>query len=135
MESVEQQEDGADTDHSAQNQRVPPLSQIYFLDEAVDSWETVGQSGDFGLNGLEHPSLKRHVLFGRHGNAYCIVNKPIRVPEVFVLLQEKLGSSVVDSGAAFVRLNVSVNRAQQVLSFSEAEEVGLCFMKLICVVL
>lgn len=105
------------------------------MNEVVDGRETVGQSGDSGLNGLQHAALKGHVLFGRHGNAYCIVNKPIRVPEVFMLLEENLGPSVVDSGAAFVRLNVSVNGAQQVLSFSQTEEVGLCFMKLICVVL
>lgn len=45
VESVEQQEDGADANHRAQNYRVPPLAQIDFLDEAIDGGETVWGEG------------------------------------------------------------------------------------------
>lgn len=41
MEGVEQEEDGADADHCAEDQGVPPLPQVYSLDEIVDGWETV----------------------------------------------------------------------------------------------
>lgn len=77
VEGVEQQEDGADANHATEDQRVSPLAQIDFLDEVVDGREAIGQRGDPGLNGLQHPALKCDVLFGSHGDAYCIVNKSI----------------------------------------------------------
>lgn len=44
MESIEQEENGADADHSAEDEGVPSLSQIDSLDETVDSWETIWES-------------------------------------------------------------------------------------------
>lgn len=41
VQSVEQEEDDADTNHPTQNKRVPPLAQIDFLDEVVDGGETI----------------------------------------------------------------------------------------------
>lgn len=41
MKSVEQEEDGADADHCAEDERVPSLPQVDSLDEIVDGWETV----------------------------------------------------------------------------------------------
>ena len=44
MESVEQEEDGADADHRAEDERVSSLPQVDSLDEIVDGRETVLQS-------------------------------------------------------------------------------------------
>lgn len=41
VQSVEQQEDDADANHPTQNERVPPLAQIDFLDEVVDGGEAI----------------------------------------------------------------------------------------------
>lgn len=41
VECVKQQEYGADANHRTQNERVPPLAQIDFLDETVDGGETI----------------------------------------------------------------------------------------------
>lgn len=44
MKSVEQEENGADADHRAEDERVPSLPQVDSLDEVVDGWETVWES-------------------------------------------------------------------------------------------
>ena len=54
MKSVEQQENGADADHCAEDERVPSLPQVDSLDEIVDGWETV----------LENRELKKITKFG-----------------------------------------------------------------------
>lgn len=41
VQRVEQEEDHADASHPAQNERVPPLAQIDFLDEVVDGGEAI----------------------------------------------------------------------------------------------
>lgn len=41
MEGIEQEENGANANHRAKDQRVPSLSQVDSLNEVVDSWETV----------------------------------------------------------------------------------------------
>lgn len=95
VQSVEQQENGADADHRAQDERVPSFPQVDSLDEVVDGGEPVSgrssvrehiwtsdpqtphtpvrkdtsQGVDSALNGLEHAPLGCHVLLGCHGNA------------------------------------------------------------------
>lgn len=44
VKGIEQEENGADTDHCAQDERVPPLPQVDSLDEIIDGWETVLES-------------------------------------------------------------------------------------------
>lgn len=41
MERIEEEENGADPNHSAEDQRVPSLSQVDSLDQIVDGWETI----------------------------------------------------------------------------------------------
>lgn len=41
MKSIEQEENGADADDCAKDERVSSLPQVDSLDEIVDSWETV----------------------------------------------------------------------------------------------
>lgn len=41
VKSVEQEENGADANHCAEDERVPSLSQVDPLDEIVDGRETV----------------------------------------------------------------------------------------------
>lgn len=43
MQSVEQQENGADADHGAQDERVPSFPQVDPLDEIVDGGEPVSE--------------------------------------------------------------------------------------------
>ena len=50
MESVEQEEDGADADHRAEDERVSSLPQVDSLDEIVDGRETVLQSRELKKN-------------------------------------------------------------------------------------
>lgn len=50
MEGIQQQQDGADTDNTAQNERVSPLPKVDSLDQAVHSRKTIGQSIHFALN-------------------------------------------------------------------------------------
>lgn len=69
MKSVEQEENGTDADHCAEDERVSSLPQVDSLDEIVDGWETVGQRVDPALYGFQHAPLGGHVLLGRHGNA------------------------------------------------------------------
>lgn len=45
MESIEEEEDGADPDHSAEDERVPSLSQVDSLDQVVDGWKTIWGGG------------------------------------------------------------------------------------------
>lgn len=59
VQSVEQQENGADADHRAQDERVPSFPQVDSLDEVVDGGEPV--SGRLGLgNTSEHQTPKLH---------------------------------------------------------------------------
>lgn len=44
VEGIEQEENGANANHRAKDQRVPSLSQVDSLNEVVDSWETVWKS-------------------------------------------------------------------------------------------
>lgn len=44
VESIEQEENGADADHSAKDKGVPSLSKVDSLDEIVDGWETIWES-------------------------------------------------------------------------------------------
>lgn len=44
MKSIEQQQNGADSDHSAEDERVPSLPEVDPLDHIVDSWEAVYKS-------------------------------------------------------------------------------------------
>lgn len=53
MERVEQEEDSADADHGAQDERVPSLPQVDSLDEIVDGWETVLESAELSLTTKE----------------------------------------------------------------------------------
>lgn len=41
VKSIEQEENGADADHCAEDEGVPSLPQVDSLDEIVDGWETV----------------------------------------------------------------------------------------------
>lgn len=41
VKGIEQEENGADADHCAKDERVPSLPQVDSLDEIVDGWETV----------------------------------------------------------------------------------------------
>lgn len=41
VKSIEEEENGADADHCAQDERVPSLPQVDSLDEIIDGWETV----------------------------------------------------------------------------------------------
>lgn len=41
MKSIKQEQDGADADHCAQDERVSPLPQVDSLDEIVDGRETI----------------------------------------------------------------------------------------------
>ena len=41
MKSIEEEKNGADTDHRAKDERVPSLPQVDSLDEIVNSGETV----------------------------------------------------------------------------------------------
>lgn len=41
VERIEQEENGADADHCAEDEGVPSLPQVDSLDEIVDGWETV----------------------------------------------------------------------------------------------
>lgn len=43
VQSVEQQQDGADADHGAEDEGVPSLTQVDSLDEIVDGGEPVSQ--------------------------------------------------------------------------------------------
>lgn len=77
MKGIEQEENGANANHRAKDQRVPSLSQVDSLDEVVDSWETVGQSIDLALYGFQHAPLEGYVLLGCHSNAYCVIHQSI----------------------------------------------------------
>lgn len=41
VKRIEQEENGADADHRAEDEGVPSLPQVDSLDEIVDGWETV----------------------------------------------------------------------------------------------
>lgn len=68
MKSIEQEENGADADDCAKDERVSSLPQVDSLDEIVDSWETVGQRVDPALYRFQHAPLGGHVLLGCHCN-------------------------------------------------------------------
>lgn len=44
MKRIEEEENGADADYCAKDERVPSLTQVEPLDEAVDGWESVWRS-------------------------------------------------------------------------------------------
>lgn len=86
VKSIEQEEDGADADHCAEDERVPSLPQVDSLDEIVDGWETIGQRVDPALYGFQEAPLGGHVLLGRHGNTYCVIHQSVRISQMLVLL-------------------------------------------------
>lgn len=46
MESVEEQQDGADADDAAQNEGIPSLPEVDPLDQAVHCWKTVWEGSE-----------------------------------------------------------------------------------------
>lgn len=46
MESVQEQQDGADADDAAQNEGIPPLPKVDPLDQAVHCWKTVWEGAE-----------------------------------------------------------------------------------------
>lgn len=46
MEGVEEQQDGADADHAAQDERIAALAQVDPLDQAVHGWKTVWEGSE-----------------------------------------------------------------------------------------
>lgn len=135
MESVEEQQDGADADDAAQDEGIPPLPEVDPLDQAVHCWKTVCQGIHLALYWLQHPSLGSHIFFCCHGNAYCFFYQSIWVPKVLVLLEEQLCSSVVHARPAFIRLDIFPYWSQQVLPFSYCQEVCFGFVEFVCVIL
>lgn len=135
MEGVEEQQDGADADDAAQDEGIPSLPEVDPLDQAVHCWKTVCQGIHLALYWLQHPSLRSHIFFCCHGNAYCFFYQSIWVAEVLVLLQEQLCSPVVHARAAFIRLDVFPYWSQQILPFSYCQEVCFGFVEFVCVIL
>lgn len=73
VQSVEQQEDGADADHRAQDEGVPPFTQVDPLDEIVDGGEPVSQGQALG-NIFD-------LWLNRHANRTCFLcSQPTEPP-------------------------------------------------------
>lgn len=102
VECIQQQQDGADANDASKDERVAPLPKVDPLYQAVDGGKAVGQSVHLAVNGLEHSSLRSHILFCCHSNAYCLFYQTIRVSKVVMFFQKQFSSPVVYSRPTFI---------------------------------
>lgn len=102
VECIQQQQDGADANDASKDERVTPLPKVDPLYQAVDGGKAVGQGVHLAVNGLEHSSLRSHILFCCHSNAYCLFYQTIRVSKVVMFFQKQFSSPVVYSRPTFI---------------------------------